>query len=161
LKQVAALLAIALVSFPAIAQQGTTIIGRPTVVDGDTLEIRGERIRLGGIDAPESRQTCKDQAGATYPCGRRAAAALDEFTAGQGQITCVVSSKDRYGRFIAECFKGRININALMVTAGWAIPYRRYGGDRYATHEASAKAARRGVWQGEFVEPEDFRRRGR
>lgn len=156
-----ALLALILVAAPAAAQQGTTIIGRASVIDGDTLEVRGERIRLGGIDAPESRQTCMDQAGAPYPCGRRAADALDEFAGGQGQVTCVVSTKDRYGRFIAECFKGRVNINALMVTAGWAIPYRRYGGERYATHEASAKAARRGVWQGSFTEPEAFRRRNR
>jgi hypothetical protein len=53
-----------------------TIIGRASVIDGDTIEIRGQRIRLHGIDAPESSQTYKDADGRTYRCGQRAAFVL-------------------------------------------------------------------------------------
>lgn len=61
----------------ALAQQ--SIVGRASVVDGDTLEIQGVRIRLWGVDAVESSQTCLDPAGKPWPCGRRAALALSDF----------------------------------------------------------------------------------
>ena len=47
-----------------------------------------------------------------------------------------------------------------MVEQGWAVAYRKYSTD-YVSHEAAAKAARRGVWRGEFVEPSRWRRRAR
>ena len=55
-------------SFPSLAAQ-EIIAGRASVLDGDTIEIRGERIRLFGIDAPESRQMCANANGQSYRCG--------------------------------------------------------------------------------------------
>ncbi len=69
------LLSVALLAFPAVAAE--PIAGRPSITDGDTLVIRDTRIRLHGIDAPESAQTCKDKAGKDYHCGQAAALALE------------------------------------------------------------------------------------
>ena len=137
----------------------TTIIGRATVTDGDTVEIRGQRIRLFGIDAPESAQPCQDARGATYRCGQRAAMALADRV-GARTVSCVVRDTDRYGRSVAECSEGGVNLNAWLVRNGWAVAYRRYGGGRYDADERAAKAARAGVWAGPFVMPEDYRRGG-
>ncbi|MBB4389894.1 hypothetical protein GGE61_006260 [Rhizobium leguminosarum] len=63
-------------SVPVGAEQ---FVGRASVIDGDTIEIAGQRIRLNGIDAPESWQACRDAAGRPYRCGKDAAFALDEF----------------------------------------------------------------------------------
>ncbi|MBP2534097.1 thermonuclease family protein [Agrobacterium tumefaciens] len=53
------------------------ITGRASVIDGDTIEIQGQRIRLHGIDAPESAQVCNRANGKPYRCGREAAFAMD------------------------------------------------------------------------------------
>ena len=78
------------------------IIGRASVIDGDTIEIRGQRIRLFGIDAPESRQTCTDPKGVSYRCGQRAAQALD-YRISDSPVTCEPKDRDRYGRIVAVC----------------------------------------------------------
>ncbi|WP_246726396.1 thermonuclease family protein [Rhizobium leguminosarum] len=71
------------------------LIGRASVIDGDTIEIAGQRIRLNGIDAPESWQACRDAAGRPYRCGKDAAFALDEFLSKSRPIRCVGHGKDR------------------------------------------------------------------
>jgi endonuclease YncB( thermonuclease family) len=77
------------------------ITGPARIVDGDTIEVAGERIRLHGIDAPESKQTCEWQ-GKTIPCGRLATLALIDLTAG-AEVTCKTREKDRYRRWVAVC----------------------------------------------------------
>ncbi len=72
------------------------------MIDGDTLEIQGVRVRLWGIDAVESAQTCLDATGKTWPCGRRAAFALADFL-GQRTVRCERRDTDRYGRVVAVC----------------------------------------------------------
>jgi endonuclease YncB( thermonuclease family) len=84
--------------------------GRAVVVDGDTLQVQGARVRLAMVDAPESRQTCSDADGREYRCGQRAALALSDWL-GASPIRCQVEGRDRYRRFIAHCFKGETSLN--------------------------------------------------
>ncbi len=125
------------------------------VIDGDTLHIAGQRVRLHGIDAPESAQKCKDAKGGEYRCGQEATAALANRI-GQHPISCKGTDIDRYGRVIAVCRLGAEDINAWMVAQGWAMAYRTYSLD-YVSQEGQARAAGRGIWRGEFTPPWDWR----
>ena len=130
------------------------VTGRTTVVDGDTLDIGGKRIRLHGIDAPESGQTCRTES-LSYRCGRNATTALADKI-GQRPLACHRKDTDRYGRIVAVCWIGAENLNAWLVFHGWAVAYRRFSTD-YVLHEDAAKKARRGIWRGEFQMPWDWR----
>lgn len=135
------------------------MIGRASVVDGDTIEIRGERLRLHGIDAPESGQLCLDDRGARYRCGQHAALALANRI-GAGNVRCDLLDRDRYDRHIAACFQGHSDLNRWMVLHGQAVAYRRYSTE-YVSVEASARGQRIGVWQGDFDLPWEWRRGSR
>ena len=137
---------------PALAAD---ISGRASVIDGDTLDIHGTRIRLHGIDAPESGQTCHD-GGVDWRCGQQAALALDDMISGR-PVACAKHDVDRYGRIVAVCRVGGRDANAWMVRLGWALAYRKYSRD-YVGEEAEAQAAGRGVWRGAFVAPWEWRR---
>ena len=152
-----ALVTAAMLAVSVGAAGAETIIGRASVVDGDTIEIRGTRIRLEGIDAPESRQTCRDGSGRKYLCGQRAAFAL-ALKIGARNLSCQVIDLDRYGRSLATCRMGEIDINAWMVASGWALAYRKYS-EAYVADEAAAQASNAGLWAGAFVPPWDWRRR--
>ena len=141
-------------SATANASRGA-VSGKARVVDGDTLEIGGVRIRLHGVDAPESRQTCI-AAGRRWPCGERATRALAGRIAGR-TVACEERDRDRYGRIVAVCRHGGQDVNAWMVSQGLALAYRRYSRD-YVAEEASARDARLGMWRGDFVPPWDWRR---
>ncbi len=134
------------------------VIGEAHVIDGDTLQVAGERVRLQGIDAPETRQSCS-VAGIGYACGQNAKRLLAGATAGK-IITCKGEKRDRYGRLVAVCFAGEDDLNAMMVRDGWALAYRRYGRD-YVPEEAEARAVGAGLWQGTFVEPWEWRKHAR
>ena len=136
---------------PALAD----IIGKPRVIDGDTIEIAGQRIRLHGIDAPERGQTCKwpDK---TIPCGDIAAYALTGTVADQ-TVRCETRGKGRYGRWIAVCFAGDVDIGENVVYTGWALAYRKYSMD-YVAAEDIARVAGRGLWRGTFIAPWEWRR---
>jgi endonuclease YncB( thermonuclease family) len=140
-------------------QAAETITGRATVVDGDTLEIRGERIRLFGIDAPESDQTCTGADGALWPCGRRAAFALNALIENK-TVTCVERDRDRWNRSVSVCTAGGGDLGSRLVSDGWAIAYRRYSTD-YVPQENEARAAGRNIFAGTFVEPSQWRRGAR
>ncbi|NNE23063.1 MAG: thermonuclease family protein [Rhizobiales bacterium] len=130
-----------------------------TVVDGDSLRDGLEDIRLHGIDAPEYRQNCSDAGGRDYPCGKRAARHLRKLVGGSS-VTCRVIDTDRYDRTIGVCSAGGIELNKAMVEAGWAMAYTRHSLG-YAAAEREAKRARRGIWQGRFEAPEDWRNANR
>ncbi|WP_114097842.1 thermonuclease family protein [Thalassospira profundimaris] len=129
--------------------------GKASVIDGDTLEIRGERIRLHGIDAPESSQLCEDVNGRTWACGQRATEALRAII-GTQDVLCSGSSKDRYGRLIAVC-EAEVVLNEFMVRSGWALAYRTYSLD-YVHQEQLASNNKVGIWAGQFVSPWEWRR---
>jgi endonuclease YncB( thermonuclease family) len=150
-------LAAALVFATAGAALADDLVGRASVIDGDTIEIHGIRIRLFGIDAPESRQLCTDRSGQQYRCGQVAALALADRI-GQRTVHCEPRDTDRYGRTVAICSAGGENLNGWLVAQGHAVAYRRYGGKIFDTEETEARAAGRGVWQGEFQLPWEWRR---
>ena len=147
------LITIALLAYRAATAADLT--GRASVIDGDTIEVHGQRIRLFGIDAPESRQTC-EAAGQTWRCGQQAALALAEFI-DQRTVTCGQRDLDRYGRIVAVCRAGVDDLGAWAVHNGWALAYRRYS-TAYVGAEDSARAAKRGIWRGTFTAPWDWRR---
>jgi endonuclease YncB( thermonuclease family) len=125
------------------------------VVDGDTIDISGQRIRLHGIDTPEAKQTCL-RSGVAWLCGAEATKTLKELI-GNSDVSCAERDLDGYGRVVAICRANGIDLNAAMVHSGMALAYRKYSDD-YTGQEASAKAARRGLWAGQFVPPWDWRR---
>ena len=138
----------------AAAHAHAQITGTPTITDGDTIRINGARIRLHGIDAPETAQTCIT-GDTVWPCGTEATLALTHLIADH-TITCHQRGIDRYQRVIAECFAGSINLNATMVRHGWAIAYRYYSLD-YIADETLARRDRVGLWRGEFIRPWNWR----
>ena len=143
------------------------IIGIPRIVDGDTVHIKEYKIRLEGIDAPEIRQKCKKEKlkissiiGFTfykdYNCGEVSKENL-EAKVDRSIIKCISSSKDRYERYLAKCFKNKINLNRWMVRNGHAVAYRRYSKE-YIIDEEFAKENKLGLWRGKFVLPEKWRK---
>lgn len=144
------LVLLALSPLPALA-----VDGRAVVLDGDTLRIGQERIRLFGIDAPERSQICEDARGRGWPCGQRATAALRDLV-GQAPVSCDRRERDRYGRTVALCRVAGKDLGAALVSAGMAFAYQRYS-DLYLAAEDEARLARRGIWQGRAERPEHLR----
>ena len=132
-----------------------TLTGSARIIDGDTLEVRGTRIRLHGIDSPESAQQCRSQ-GQVWLCGSEATRALARRI-GSHPVVCKEHGRDRYRRVVAVCRVGGEDVNAWMVSEGWAFAYRQYS-RRYLAEEMAAKTAKRGVWRGDVVPPWDWRR---
>ena len=136
--------------------QADQLSGQARVTDGDTIRIGSTRIRLHGIDAPESKQRCTAD-GQEWQCGSEATEALRNMINGK-DVVCSQRDKDRYGRIVAVCRVGATDINAWMVLNGWAVAYRRYSMD-YMADEVEAKRGNRGLWRGQFMMPWEWRRR--
>ncbi|MFK8252039.1 thermonuclease family protein [Ancylobacter terrae] len=129
------------------------LTGEVRVADGDSLELGGERIRLEGIDAPELAQECGPPE-RRWPCGREARAALAALVKG-APVTCRPLDTDRYGRAVAVCRAGEVDIAERLVEQGFAIATSF----SYAGAERGARAAKRGIWSGPFEIPADWRAR--
>ena len=160
--KIAGLCLLAIITSDAYAIPRTAqpeILGTATVIDGDTIEIHGQRIRLHGVDAPESFQECLSSNRTSWRCGQRAALVLAERIANT-PIRCRSLDRDRYGRIIAVCFKGGEDLSQWLVANGWAVAFRRFSLD-YAADEERARRARRGLWEGSFEMPWDWRARRR
>ena len=129
----------------------------PRIIDADTLEVAGQRVRLQGIDAPEAAQACRQASGHRYRCGDRATAAL-RARVGAGAVTCTIEGRDRYNRALGICYAADgTDLNGWLVRQGYALAYRRYS-PKYIPEENQARAARAGIWAGEFVAPWAWRR---
>jgi endonuclease YncB( thermonuclease family) len=135
-----------------------TVAGVATVIDGDTIDIHDVRIRIEGIDAPESSQTCT-RGDETYRCGREATFALDGLIA-HHIVTCTQTTTDRYGRMVATCDVEGADIGRWMVQHGHALAYRKYS-MMYVPDEDQARAAKLGLWAGAFQNPAEYRHQPR
>jgi endonuclease YncB( thermonuclease family) len=133
--------------------------GVARIVDGDTIALGETRIRLQGIDAPESDQVCLDSHGARWTCGIEARDRLSEYIVGHA-IDCTPNGQDRYQRILAVCRLGAEDLNGWMVRQGWALAFVKYS-SAYVREEESARGALRGMWSGAFIAPWDWRHRDR
>lgn len=137
--------------------QAADLSGVPRVVDGDTLVIGATKIRLEGIDAPETDQVCLNANGARWTCGIDARDQLAAHIAGQ-VISCSSNGTDPYERTLAICLLVGEDLNAWMVHQGWALAYVQYS-SAYRKVEQDARANQRGLRQGAFIAPWDWRHR--
>tara|TARA_B100001250_G_scaffold120217_1_gene102012 strand:- start:525 stop:998 length:474 start_codon:yes stop_codon:yes gene_type:complete len=134
---------------------GKTIVGKPKVIDGDTIHIKNNKIRLHGIDAPETKQTCKIDSQDWF-CGKQSTDELKKIINNQ-RVKCIVNDIDIYNRYVAICSISGINLNQWMVKNGWAIAYRYYSTD-YILEEKYARDNKLGIWKSEFLKPYQYRR---
>ena len=141
------------------------ITGKARVTDGDTIKINNQKIRLFGIDAPETKQFCKEvylsflifNFKRDYKCGEKSTSALKKKIKNK-KIRCLIQDKkDRYRRNIGICYLKKQDINSWLVKNGYAIAYRRYS-KKYIIDEQFAEDNKLGIWQGTFMEPEKWRR---
>lgn len=127
-------------------------VGQASVIDGDTLDIHGTRIRLWGVDAPESNQLCRGADSNLYRCGAKAANELDIFIA-RRPVSCTSVSADQYGRTVATCLVGTADLGEWLVSNGLALDWPRYSHGRYSAAQRDADRSGRGMWAGSYVEP--------
>ncbi|AGT09681.1 thermonuclease family protein [Paracoccus aminophilus] len=119
--------------------------GRAIAVDGDTLRLGAERIRIHGIDAPERDQSCASANGGSWPCGKAAEEALQRMVK-DGDVSCRPVVIDRYQRVVARCTVNGKDLGQMMVRQGYAWAFVRYSSE-YASDEAAARRERRAIWQ--------------
>jgi endonuclease YncB( thermonuclease family) len=150
------LLAVMLLATPAMAAD---ITGIPRIVDGDTVRIDATKIRLRGIDAPETDQVCLDPIGEKWACGVTARDELVEHAGGK-PWTCHISGSDRFRRSLAACEVDGDDIQQWMVRNGWALSFVRYS-HAYDADEVVARNAHAGIWAGAFIAPWDWRHRNK
>ncbi len=136
-------------------QNEVTLNGAYRVIDGDSLIVNGQEIRLLGIDAPEYQQNCTLKNQETYPCGKQSRTYLSKLVQ-RGSLECTGSEKDKYQRLLAICSVGELEINQKMVHDGWAVAF----GD-YEREEGEAQEKQLGVWQGGFESPSTWREQQR
>ncbi len=140
---------------PAAPRGHAMLTGMAEAIDGDTLLVGGIRVRLEGIDAPESKQLCKEERGREWGCGAEAHRALGRLVAGV-IVRCEERGLDAYKRLLGVCRVGDVDINAALVRRGLAWAFVRYSRS-YVAAEAEARAARVGIWSGTAQPPWDYR----
>lgn len=129
--------------------------GAVRVIDADTFDVGGTRVRLFGVDAPEAGQTCTDAAGGAFACGEAATALARARWEGR-EASCDPRDRDPYGRVVAVCRVAGEDAGAALVRRGYAQAYLEFSAD-YADAQAEAQAARAGLWAGRFDPPWDWR----
>jgi endonuclease YncB( thermonuclease family) len=144
---------LALGPIPVNAQQ---ISGRSTVVDSTVIEIDGQRIMLFGVDSVMRKQICTAD-GKPWQCWPAAVRDLQTLV-DQGPVVCdPVGDPDVFGRVLARCAVNGQSLNEQFVRRGYAVARPNETTD-YVAAEEDAKQAKRGLWQGQFMRPSDFRR---
>ena len=138
------------------AASADDLIGQASIVDGDTLEIHGARVRIFGIDAPEADQLCRNEESELYRCGQKASNLLfDDID--RRPVECIEVDRDRYKRAVSVCTVAGTDIADWLVRNGLARDWPRYSKGSYAAAQADAKREQRGVWVGSFKEPWKYR----
>lgn len=142
---------------------GAPLAGQPRIIDGDTLDLNGVRVRMQGIDALEHDQQCNRREGGRYACGAAARETLARLV-GNRPITCTPDGTETHGRSVAICTLrqddgAELDLNGAMVRSGYAFDCPRYSKGRYAREEAAAKAEGIGAWAGRFQYPWSHRDR--
>ncbi len=125
----------------AEAGSASEIVGVASVIDGDTIEIYGQRIRLDGVDAPERGAMC-----GSANVYQRASLSLSDFIGSRTVHCSITGGQDRYGRQVATCSVGGVDVAAHLVEQGWARDWPRYSDGAYADEEARARAESHGLW---------------
>ncbi len=144
-------LATSLLAILTFSRRADRLTGPAKIIDGDTIVVAGQLVRLHGIDAPELDQPFwwRSQ---QLEGGMMALAALEALTAGV-KVRCEAVEHDRHGRLVAKVFSPNgVDISRRLVSAGWALAYRQYSTD-YVDAEDEARKAKRGMWRGSFVKP--------
>lgn len=131
-----------------------TVAGIARVIDGDTIDVDGQVIRLHGIDAPENAQRCTTRTGKSYACGLSAQNYLHSLLS--SGVICTGTQYDAYDRLIGSCHSKGVDVNRQMVLTGHAVAFRKYSMD-YVNEEKDASSAQRGLWSGTFQMPSEFR----
>ena len=137
------------------------IKGKAIVVDGDTVKIKGEKIRFGGIDAPESyykgkKQTCIKDNKKVF-CGQISKEKLIEKI-GNNSINCKIEkNKDKYKRSIGECFIKEESLSVFMVRNGYAFDWPYYSKGKFAKDQEYAKINKLGFWNMKFEYPWEWK----
>jgi endonuclease YncB( thermonuclease family) len=137
--------------------QAADFSGVPRIVDGDTLALGSTKVRLEGIDAPETEQVCLNANGVRWTCGIDARDQLVAHIAGR-EINCKSNGVDAYKRTLAICYLAGEDLNGWLVQQGWALAYVKYS-SIYRQVEEEARTNRRGLWQRAFIAPWDWRHR--
>jgi endonuclease YncB( thermonuclease family) len=151
------IVALSIVFMAAPADAGTLdLSGQASVIDGDTLDIHGTRIRIFGIDAPESDQLCRNEDSEPYRCGQKAANDLDAFIA-RRPVTCVDIDERSFNRTVAVCTIAGVDIADWLVRQGLALDWPKYSKGDYADAQSEAKRGQLGMWAGSFVAPWRYR----
>jgi endonuclease YncB( thermonuclease family) len=163
-----------MLSAVASADEKKVLTGKPVAVDGDTIKINNQRVRLFGIDSFEADQLCRDRDNKSYQCGFVASLVMMDVMASVETITCNVINTDRYKRYVARCYfatgvdgdaieagagEAGSDVAAFMVAQGWALDWPHYSKGEYAGMQVAAARDKLGVWQGTFLEPWEYRSR--
>ena len=139
---------------PAAASEAE-VRGTIAVIDGDTIDVGGQRIRLFGIDAPEQDQTCQTRQGVTWACGAWVTEQVRRLYGGKSAL-CRQVDQDRYGRIVATCEAEGTDIGQRLVSDGLAFAYRRYS-MAYDLDEKGAAISDRGLHGSRVQVPSEFR----